>query len=350
VPAPYLAAIQFVSANVGIGLTASFISCSIGSRSTTTEAFPTFEVVSTDGGKTWRTTGSRLPRILNPRFADADLVFSSPLQGYVEAGGALGYTHDEGRHWHVVDAGGTVTTLEPARQGIVALVANPARAEARAVLLSRTGSATASTPTIRAGYLIATIDELAVVPTTQQLVVVVPALKGDELVSTSRFGSSWSSLTKPCPGLQVDAVLATSAVGLVAICQAGASMNESPKMVAVSFDGGHSWRHVAAWHNLQAPDPSGLPTADLLSAGTGPGDKLYLATTTGEASSSDGGRHWSPLNVGPKDTYLPGNGSFGAEFDFVGRVHGWLLLQGEALLNTTDGHEWCLLGSSSVEP
>lgn len=351
VPAQYLAAIQFLSADTAIGLTAASISCSIGRGGGSAEPFPVFEVVSTDGGRTWRTTGSRLPRSLDPGFADADLAFSTTSEGYVEASGTLGFTSDEGRRWHLLDLGGTITALEAARPGIVALVSNPGRHETGAVLLSATGSATSSTPMIRApGFLVATIDEFAVVPTTGELVVVVPAGKGYYLVTARRFGSPWSRLTMPCPGLRVGAVLATSSGGLVAICAVGAGMNKSPKVVAVSSDGGRTWRRVASWLGPQAPDRSGIPIADFLTASVGSGDQLYLATTTEAASSSDGGQHWSPLDIGPRGKYLPDDGSYGAEFDFVGRVHGWLLLQGEALLSTTDGEHWQVLAGSSPKP
>jgi photosystem II stability/assembly factor-like uncharacterized protein len=122
VPASYLASIQFLNALTGVGLTASMNNCSIGQGGYETEAFPVWEVVSSDGGKTWKTVGSALPKALVPSYFNADLAFSSPGRGWIEAGGVLAYTADAGQHWRVVPLGGTVTVLRSSGQAVSALV------------------------------------------------------------------------------------------------------------------------------------------------------------------------------------------------------------------------------------
>jgi photosystem II stability/assembly factor-like uncharacterized protein len=98
--------VQFFNDNDGVGTTVSDIPCSTGSGGASDEPFPVWEVVSHDGGRTWRTTGRALPTVVAPRLLGADIVYSSPERGWVEAGGAIAYTGDGGRSWRVLRRAG----------------------------------------------------------------------------------------------------------------------------------------------------------------------------------------------------------------------------------------------------
>jgi hypothetical protein len=127
-------------------------------------------------------------------------------------------------------------------------------------------------------------------------------------------------------------------------------MNKNPKAVMVSSDGGRSWRVLSSWGPTgpDSSDRSGLPTTDFLDAAFAPSGTYYMATTLGLASSTDGGRNWVPLDVAGKGLDLPANSASGAQFSFAGPAHGWLLLEGEALLRTVDGHRWTAVGPVAI--
>ncbi|MFZ2056275.1 MAG: hypothetical protein WAV54_02550 [Acidimicrobiales bacterium] len=349
VPAPYLAAIQFLSSDTGVGLTASMIDCLVGPRIHSSEAFPVWQVVSTDGGQVWRAVGSALPKPLVPSFTNTDMAFSSTSRGWVEAGGALAYTDDGGHHWKLVRLGGTVTALQADGQTVAALVTQQPQVGARVWLLSPAGGIRGHTSLTQASE-INTLDQLAVIPKTGELVVAVASSGGSYLVGTAGAGSVWTRLGEPCPRWGIEATVAIGGDDLAAVCSNVRAMNEEPKIFAISLDGGRSWQVRSAWRNFDASDPSGLPSNDLFSLASSPGGDLYMATTgevSGGASvSRDGGSSWASLDVTVPQDVLD-NGSAGAQFSFVSQSHGWLLLQSEALLRTVDGIHWTVLSSAT---
>ena len=347
VPASYLAAIQLLSSDTGAGLTASMIDCSIDQGGSEDEAFPVWQVVSTDGGRVWKAVGSALPKPLVPFFADADLAFSSTSRGWVEAGGALAYTKDSGRHWKLVRLGGTVTALHADGQTVAALVDKATVHGWAAVwLLSPEGDVRGATSHIQVNGFLAAVDELAVLPQTGELVVEVPVGRDDYLVAAKGVGSLWSRLAEPSTNWGIATILAIGGNDLAAVCGMGVGMNKEPKIFAVSLDGGRSWQIRSAWRTGLAPDPSGLPIYDLFSVASSPGGNLYMATTMEAAVSRDGGSQWVSLEIAGPGSVLPANGSAGGQFSFVSQTQGWLLLQSEALLRTVDGVHWTVLSSA----
>jgi photosystem II stability/assembly factor-like uncharacterized protein len=162
-------------------------------------------------------------------------------------------------------------------------------------------------------------------------------------------------VTPPCPAAEVElsarqggtaALLAGGARGLTAVCGYGIGMLHEAKVVRASADAGRSWRTVASWL-LTGPDRSGLPGLSTMAVFAGPEGHIYMATVGELAFSTDGGQSWSPFDLVGKAKYLPGNGSYGDQFDFTDAEHGWLLLVGEALLSTRDGQRWSPLGPVS---
>ena len=346
-PAPYLAAIEFLSSDTGVGLTASMIDCSIGQAGSEDEAFPVWQVVSTDGGRVWKAVGSALPKPLLPSFTNTDMAFSSPSRGWVEAGGALAYTKDGGRHWKLVRLGGTVTALQADGQTVAALVDKAAVHGWAAVWrLSPEGDVRWATSRIQASGFGTVVDELAVLPHTGELVVVVSRVGSGHIMAAEGAGSRWSRLGELCPDWGIDAVIATAGDSLAAVCGIGVGMNKEPKIFAVSLDGGRSWQTRSAWRTGLAPNPSGLPISDFFSVAASPDGDLYMATTMEAAASRDGGHNWVPIEIAGPGKVLPANSSAGGQFSFVSQTHGWLLWQSEALLQTVDGVHWTVLSSA----
>jgi hypothetical protein len=293
------------------------------------------------------TVGSALPKALVPSYFNADLVFSTPERGWVEAGGALAYTGDGGEQWARVPwPGGTVTGIEADGRSVAALVDEYGRHRLFVSFLSPAGGVRGATLPLSVSADGTSADQMTMMPATGEVVVLVPQNPADDyLWAADGVGSRWSRLAGPCATWQVDAVVATGGDGLAVDCGTGAGMNKEPKLIVVSHDGGRSWHVASAWRNAQAPDPSGLPISDLFGLAAGPGGTIYMVTTMGASLSRDDGSHWVPLAATGRAGLLPGNGSAGGEFSFVGETHAWLLWQTVALLSTADGVHWSLISA-----
>lgn len=189
-----------------------------------------------------------------------------------------------------------------------------------------------------------TADEMAVVPSTGEVVVIVPqSPRGDYLVAAKGVGSAWERLGAPCGTWGIDAVAASAGGVLAASCGMGLGMNKEAKTFSVSSDGGMSWQIRSAWRGAGKPDKSGLPISDFAGLAFGPGGAIYMSTTMGAVVSSDGGRDWAPTVTVGRASLLPGNGSPGGQFSFADVTHGWLLWQTVALVRTTDGIHWSVI-------
>jgi len=190
--------------------------------------------------------------------------------------------------------------------------------------------------------------ELAVEPRSQQIFVA-PETWDAGILTIGWTARSWSVIKTPCDGA-VQSLLVPPEGGLTMVCGYGASMNKNPKAVMASSDAGRSWRVLSSWEATgpDSSDRSGLPTTDFLDAAFAPWGTYYMATTMGLASSADGGRNWVPLDLAAKGRDLPANSAYGAQFSFAGPAHGWLLLEGEALLGTVDGHRWTTVGPVAI--
>jgi hypothetical protein len=342
--------LQFLTDSTGVGLTASDISCSIGSGGGSFEPFPVWEVVTHDGGQTWRATGAQLPRSLVPRFSNAAIDFGSVERGWVEAGGVVAHTSDAGDRWEVKDLDGTVDTIVADGKSVAALVLQPRTSSMRVWRLSPAGGLTGRTASRTVPLAMAYYGgaELAVEAQSQQ-VFVAPERWGAGIVTIAWAARSWSVLKTPCKG-SVQSLLVPPEGGLTLVCGYGASMDKNPKAVMASSDGGRTWRVLSSWAPTgpDSTDRSGLPVTDFLDAAFAPSGSYYMATTLGLASSSDEGRNWLPLDVAGKALDLPANSAYGAQFSFAGPTHAWLLLEGEALLRTVDAHRWTAVGPVAI--
>jgi hypothetical protein len=354
VPVQYLSAVQFFNDNDGVGSTISDIPCFIGSGGASEEPFPVWEVVSHDGGRTWRTTGRALPTVVAPRLLGADIVYSTAERGWVEAAGALAYTGDGGRSWRVLRGAGEALDLVPGTGGSAdALVARENTGRAEVLVLSDNGAVTGHTRVVR-------VSPASVLSGAQLVVgpggVLFVSWGNSNRVATLRtVRGTWSWTAPACPaslpGALLDpggaSLLVTGAKTLTAICGYGVGMDHQAKLVRSSSDGGRSWRAEASLKDPFGPDKSGLPRQDLMATAVGPAGTFYMATTNELALSRDGGRHWSPLDLAASAKDLP-QGPYGYGCSFVGARHGWLLLVGEALLHTVDGRLWSPVGGVST--
>ena len=285
VPAQYLSAVEFFTAKDGVGITGSDISCFIAPGGLGQEPFPVWEVVTDNGGRTWRTTGAQLPGALAPRLSTSEVSFSASAHGWVAAAGALVYTDNGGTSWQVVNGYGDVLDMVATGPGSAdALVAEPSTGLARVLLLSAAGTVTEQTKAVSVPETVV-LSGAQIVTARQGGRLYVAWGNSDRIMAASASGSGWSWVTPPCPAVEVElsarqggtpALLASGEGNLTAICGYDVGMLEEAKVVRASADAGRSWRTVASWL-LTGRDSSGLPGSSMMAVFTGPDSHIYMA-------------------------------------------------------------------------
>ena len=343
VPGVYLAALEVLSRTTAIGVTQSEIYCSTGPGGGGFEAFPAWLVVSTDGGRVWRTTGSQLPRALN---TVGTLAFSSSDRGWLDASSNLAFTANGGRSWQVVRLDGAVESLASDGRYLAALAVNSLGNTARVWRLSATSTHREPEPVLhpppRSQWSL-----MAVLPRSGDIVVYFQPFQGSApLYVIDMSQSQWRTTTMPsCLHGEFDSLVGTSEDTLATICSLGdVGMRHEPKAFFLSVNGGRTWQRRSAALNPGGPDPSGIPPFVLMTLAASSPTTYYMATIDEVSVSSDAGRTWTQLAIGN----AAAGGAPGATFSFVDPEHGWLLIPGAALLRTTDGRLWTALDTAPL--
>lgn len=194
------------------------------------------------------------------------------------------------------------------------------------------------------------VQSFVVMAPSGRLVLDVPGTSMDRLTAIGPADRGWVSRTEPChqarlpndplSGFQV--LVADPGGGLGTVCGHGVGMMHATQSFLVSRDGGRTWRLRSAEAAFQ-PDPFGVPFGGPMGVACPARSVCYLATSAEVKTSTDGGVRWRSV-VPPG---VPGNSAFGAVFSVLGWRNGWLLLQGERLLRTTNGTRWIALGRLS---
>jgi hypothetical protein len=278
VPGVYLAALEVLSRTTAIGVTQSEINCFIGPGGAGSEAFPAWLVVSTDGGRVWRTTGSQLPRALNTA---GTLAFSSSDSGWLDASGNLAFTADGGHSWQMVKLGGAVESLVSDGRYLAALAVNSLGDTARVWRLSATSTHREPEPVLHAPTR-SQWSLMAVLPRSGNIVVYFQPFQGSApLYTIDMSQSQWRTTTMPsCLHGEFDSLVGTSGDTLATTCGlAGGSMHE-PKAFFLSVNGGRTWQRRSAARNPGGPDPSGIPTLVLMTLAASSSTTYYMATST----------------------------------------------------------------------
>jgi photosystem II stability/assembly factor-like uncharacterized protein len=107
IPATDLAAVTFVSVDVGVGITTPEIDCTNASGAGVTGPFPALLTLSTDGGHVWKVEGATSPpNVVHATAQPIAVAFASTKHGWLSANGRLEQTSDGGGHWAAVNFDG----------------------------------------------------------------------------------------------------------------------------------------------------------------------------------------------------------------------------------------------------
>lgn len=343
VPTTDLAAVDFLTPDIGLGLVAKDLGCAAPTSATAKETVGLAR--STDGGQSWAVVIATGPaNVATQPFGPITLAFSSATTGWVSANGSLEETVDGGHDWRSVRLGpGHVLTVTRTGSVIEAVTSGPSYLWTLG-FPGRQWRHGAPVPTMTGSGANAQSLELTSLGPEPNDAVVASSKYGDEpaqLAVTTNGGTSWSSVGDPCSHdwVGLTALTQSADAKIALLCFGGAAAGSGTRGFYVSTNRGRSWVLRAADTNLAGPNPSGLDLQDTGTTLASPRPGLFLDATENLLTTSlDGGRHWERA-VGSSDwgtIGLPGVGGF----DVLNARDVWLLARGVQLLKTTNGTTW----------
>jgi hypothetical protein len=353
IPATDLAAVTFLSVDVGMGVTTPEIDCTDPSGAVVTGPFPALLTVSTDGGHVWKVEGSTSPpNVVHATDQPIAVAFASTKHGWLSANGRLEETSDGGDHWAAVNFDGAPVVTVQRVAGVIEAVTALRWHLWRLILPSGAWRSAATIPKM---------SDIPSVPTPFVITALGPAPE-DAVVASSKFGngslqmtvtvnggSTWSVATDPCVSPTWVAVAALTAApnGTISVlCGGGGAAGSATRGFYVSTSHGAIWSLRASNTNLGTPNSSGIPVEDFGDVLISPSTTHYfLAVDNDFTTSSDGGDYWSGVSVdgvparGGEGYNLEGAGRE-SEFDVLSGTEVWMLTPGVGLFRTTNGQSW----------
>ena len=335
---PSLAGVQFLSPDVGVGI--SFISIECKHANTASDWR---ESVTTDGGKTWSRRGEATPGADTEQVEPSLVAAASADNVWVSRSNQrlLWHSTDGGATWVVQSAPGPVSGLAIKEGNVFALSCEEAGSEC-APVLEREPVSGGAWDRLRLPHVESrSAPQLLVISPSAILVLAELVGRGPgELLVTVNGGTTWTVEPTPLGPSKVCTqdigVTAVSATTWWLLCLGQSAAGSSTGALFHTFDGGNVWSTVHAQSNLAAPNHN-LPLGDPEGFGAGFADTLWLTNQAGLEESSDGGLHWSGGGVN----------TFGlqASFDVLSAHRVWMLVPGAGLWVTTDGSKWYDLAS-----
>ena len=322
-----LGAVDFLSAEVGVGLTAPTHGCGATLA------------VTRDGGRHWLTEGTPLPG--PPSGVPAEHVAAtSTVRAWASTGaGPLMATTTGGDSWTVQPVPGPIVAVDISGPTLWALGCPHTNNVSCRPVLARRRVAGGEWRRLPLPRLDSDPDpELAPASASTVLLHLLrPGASGGTLLESSDAGVRWTRPPdpvwrgRPCWGA---GFVTAGPRDWWLICIGGAAAGSSTKALLHTTDAGVSWHVASQVTSLTAPPRPGaitLAEPDALAAGSPA--RLWLAAQNSLYESDDGGVRWTRAR-GPNPQGSP------ASFDVLSPTRAWLLAPGQGLWRTTDGRRW----------
>jgi hypothetical protein len=351
IPPARLGAIDFLSARVGVALTAHAIPCQLPDGGVVLRPQSVRLAVTSDGGTHWVVKGRPIPSSPSGRnglYVVEDVVAASTSVVWaLDDEGALLETKDGGGAWTIRTPQTPVEQVARMHNWVWALSCKtPIETPCASTALERTPISggrwqRAPVPWTR---LVGVPSTLHVEGNDLEIVEDYRATHGSaRLLVSSDAGDSWSSRRLPGgPGGLCNRYPEFSTDGPTdwwLMCVGQGALGSSTKALMRSEDDGRTWTTVASVLSLTSPRPAGsLSPAEPAALATVTPHRLWFAGPNTMTESSDGGTTWSAVRgVNPEGSVVP--------FDVLSPRVAWLLAPGTGLWTTSDGTRWRALGA-----
>jgi hypothetical protein len=344
-----LGAIRFVSADVGVALTAPQIECDVplGDGRGTDVYFqgqPVRLATTRDGGRHWVTSGTELPADSQPAATEQVAAVDGARTWVVSGTGRLLVTGNAGATWAAQPVPRPVLAAASVGGWLWALSCPPVNANFCRPEVERMklpgGTWTSTRPGAATSLLEPQLDVLSATAAVVLLQGTHPAL-----ASTADGGARWTVRAAPagprdmCRGDGDNILFAAAGPrDWWLLCTGGAAAGSSVKALMRSVDAGQTWTVAASIPSLAEPvGPGALPRQDATAIAADSPEVLWIATPNTVWDSTDGGVTW-------RQALFNEQGAFG-QFDVQSGTLAWLLAPDAGLWHTTDGTTWRPVGS-----
>lgn len=341
----HMGAIHFLSAAVGIGVSAAALPCDEpvrGGFEVSPRAVPVRLAISRDGGRRWLLAGRALPiaPTADPVVAE-QVVASSLTRAWVLTGrGTVLSTGDGGSTWTTQPLPHPVLQLALGEGVVWALACPPTVEFLCRPVLERTRGPGGAWVRVATPPLTSEPDPQLALASGEAIVIATGAHPDGpgELVSSTDGGRHWvkrqdpSWAGGPCTGSSGLATAGASRWWL--LCLGAPAAGSSTLALLGTADAGRTWKTLSQVTSLASPErPGAIPPALPTSFAAGSPRRLWLADLNLLAESADGGSSWTRA-----DDVDPEGAS--AAFDVLSPARAWLLAAGEGMWATSDGNRW----------
>lgn len=348
VPGWRMGAVRFLSAQLGVGMTAGEFTCfrqTSGGIDQTAITAPSRLAVTRDGGRSWYVRGQPLPGVQPKLGGGIQEIVASSLEDVwvLSSDGRVFESTDGGEIWRPeLRLPHPVLQIAADGRDVLALSAPRSGRSSRAVL-ERSDQSGSGWSRLGLPRLLANSGARAQLTVASPGVLLINTIGLDQnsgrLYASIDDGRSWDRIAEPdwygnrCSS-EPSLVAAVNSRDWWILCVGGAGGGSSAKALLQTVNAGRSWHVTSAVRSLQAASRiDAIPRAEPDALIAGSPSRLWLSLQNNLSESADGGFRWHDVPaINPQ--------GMTTTFDVLSSRIAWLLAPGGGLWRTRDGSAW----------